>query len=276
MSTFLEKILETKRQEVEKLRALALSQKLDQKLRELPPCRGFARAIASGPDLSVIAEVKQASPSKGRIAQHFDPVATARTYEQAGAGAISVLTDKTYFQGSIEDLSAVRKAVSIPVLRKDFLIDEEQISEARLAGADAVLLICAALPAARLAELSAYAKSIGLDVLIEVHKLDELEASLAAGPSVLGINNRNLHSFEVSLDTTCNIVKHVPEGVLVIAESGIHEAADAISMVRCRARGVLVGESLMKAGTPEQVAAKLASFRVPLPTGDASQAVLPS
>jgi indole-3-glycerol phosphate synthase len=256
MSGFLTRILETKRQEVERLR-----NQPQPDLSQLPPCRGFARAIAEQAGLAVVAEVKRASPSKGLIATHFDPVATARTYERAGACAVSVLTDHTWFQGSLEHLRAVKAAVRLPVLRKDFLIDELQIIEARAAGADAVLLIAAALEADRLAELAAYARSLGLDVLVEVHDVRELEAALAASPSVLGVNNRNLHTFEVNLETTREVLRHVPADVLIIAESGIHSAEDARYMERCGARGILVGESLMREQTEAGIAGKIAAFR---------------
>lgn len=208
--------------------------------------------------------MKKASPSKGLIAPGADPVAMARTYEAAGAAAISVLTDVQYFRGSLADLQAVRQAVHVPVLRKDFIIDELQIDEARAAGADAVLLIAAALTADRLRELARYGKSLGLDVLVEVHAREELAAALAAEPSVLGINNRNLHTFEVSLDTTGQILAEVPEGIPVIAESGIHTAEDARQMAACGVNGILVGESLMRQGEADAVARLLTSFQVPV------------
>jgi indole-3-glycerol phosphate synthase len=215
--------------------------------------------------LSVVAEVKKASPSKGVIAPNFDPVEIAKTYGEAGAAAISVLTDKQYFQGSIEDLAAIRKVVDVPLLRKDFIIDEVQIDEAWEAGADAILLICAALEKSRLRELSLYAKSVGLDVLIEVHSAAELDAALYAEPSVIGVNNRNLHTFEVSLETTREVIKHVPKSQVVIAESGIHTAKDAHRMAEYGARGILVGESLMRTSSRIETMELLDSFRVSLP-----------
>ncbi|MCL6598946.1 MAG: indole-3-glycerol phosphate synthase TrpC [Alicyclobacillus macrosporangiidus] len=268
MSGFLQRILETKREEVARLRPKAAE--LARQAREMPPCRGFAAALRQASGLAVIAEVKQASPSKGLIAAHFDPVGIAVTYERAGASAISVLTDETYFRGSIAHLQAVREVVTVPVLRKDFIIDEVQIDEARAAGADAVLLICAALPPDRLLQLAAYAKTLGLDTLVEVHHPDELPAALAANPSVLGINNRDLRTFEVSLETTQLVLAKVPKGVLAIGESGIHSAEDAARMAAYGARGILVGESLMRSGDPEAITARLASFRVPLPAGVSS------
>jgi indole-3-glycerol phosphate synthase len=262
MSTFLERILKTKREEVADLRR-------QRRLGQLPvpadlaPCRGFAAAIRDAERLAVVAEVKKASPSKGLIAPDFNPVATARLYETAGAAAVSVLTDATYFQGSLADLRAVHAAVNLPVLRKDFVIDELQVDEARLAGADAVLLIAAALSPARLQELAAYAKSLGLDVLIEVHREEELAPALAAAPSVLGINNRDLHTFEVNLSTTARLMRSVPAGQLTISESGISTPADAEAVAASGVAGVLVGESLMREAAPAQVVERVHGLQVP-------------
>lgn len=260
MSTFLERILETKRAEVRDLQSRAADLAVDTEA--LVTCRGFAAAIANSQSLAVVAEVKKASPSKGLIASDFNPVAIAATYERGGAVAVSVLTDVQYFQGHIDDLTEIHRHVSIPVLRKDFMIDELQIQEARIAGADAVLLIAAALPADRLRSLSKFAQSLGLDVLIEVHSVDELDAAMAASPSVLGVNNRDLHSFQVSLETTKTVIREVGQHQLVIAESGIHSAEDAVMMVRYGAQGILVGESLMRAGDPTQTIELLQSFQV--------------
>lgn len=267
MTTFLERILTTKQAELQ-----ALEQRLQnvaerrRAIAELPPCRGFARALRDGDRLHVIAEVKKASPSRGLIASDFDPVAIARSYEAAGAAAISVLTDETYFQGSMQDLRQVRQAVSIPVLRKDFIIGELQIDEARLAGADAVLLICAALTTDRLLALTEYAHALGLDTLMEVHSEAELAIALTARPSVIGVNNRDLHTFAVTLETSEQVIAKVPADRVAVAESGIHTAVDAARMAACGARAVLVGESLMRAGVAAQVAEHLTALRVPLPT----------
>ncbi|WP_026962011.1 indole-3-glycerol phosphate synthase TrpC [Alicyclobacillus herbarius] len=262
MTTFLERILATKRDEVAELRRQNRLGKWPD-VNALPPCRGFAHALQKSPSLSVIAEVKQASPSKGQIATDFHPVAIARTYEQAGAAAVSVLTDTRYFQGSITDLRRVHEAVALPVLRKDFIIDEIQVREARIAGADAVLLIVAALSEPRLRELSAYAKSLGLDVLIEVHAEEELPAALSANPSVLGINNRNLHTFHVDLNTTVRLRRQIPDGVPTISESGVHSRADAERLAASGVCGLLVGESLMRQETPERVRELMKSLQVP-------------
>ncbi|GMA48689.1 indole-3-glycerol phosphate synthase [Alicyclobacillus contaminans] len=257
MSTFLSRILDTKREEVALRRSQVPSLIIPG---DLPACRGFRRAIAEAEGLAVIAEFKKASPSKGAIAPHLDPVEMATSYASAGATAVSVLTDSRYFQGSLADLERVRAAVDIPVLRKDFIIDEVQIWDARMAGADAVLLIAAALDPERMRELSHYAKSIGLDVLVEVHAVDELPAALAAEPSVLGVNNRNLHTFEVDLETTRQVLRHVPRDVVVIAESGVHSEADAAFLAASGARGILVGEALMRSGGPGGAAAEVARF----------------
>lgn len=271
--TFLERILETKRAEVESLRKVP---ELQMYLKtsshpltgqDLAGTRGFQRAVSMAPTLAVVAEVKQASPSKGQIAADFNPVTIAQSYEQAGASAVSVLTDVSYFKGSIEDLKAVRGAVSLPILRKDFIIDELQVAEARLAGADAVLLICAALSKPRLIELASYAHSIGLDSLIEVHHERELEAALEARPSVLGVNNRDLHTFEVSLQTTGRILSQVPKPFVAIAESGIRSADDAMVMARYGAEGILVGEALMRAGTTDEIRSLVLDLKVPKQSG---------
>ncbi|WP_067935826.1 indole-3-glycerol phosphate synthase TrpC [Alicyclobacillus kakegawensis] len=262
MTTFLDRILETKREEVAELRRRSrLGQAPD--LGSLPPCRGFAAALQAGGSLAVIAEVKQASPSKGKIAVDFNPVATANLYEQAGAAAVSVLTDERYFQGSIADLRRVHDAVRLPVLRKDFIIDETQIEQARAAGADAVLLIVAALTADRLLELSQYAKDLGLDVLIEVHTDEELPVALAAGPSVLGINNRNLHTFVVDLNTTLRLAQAVPPEIPTISESGVSCREDAERLAASGVCGVLVGESLMRQSSAEGVRELIAQLQVP-------------
>lgn len=261
MSTFLQKIIEVKHQEVRELAPQVphLEALLNNGAVQTP--RGFGQALQTGNRLNIVAEVKKASPSKGLIAQEFRPVETATTYQNAGASAVSVLTDAQFFQGSIDDLKAVRNAIQLPVLRKDFIIDESQVLEARVAGADAVLLIVAALERRRLMELSRFIKSLGMDVLIEVHSVAELDLALAAMPTVLGVNNRNLHTFEVSLDTTFEVLRHAPVDLPCISESGIHDASDALRMAESGIVGLLVGESLMRAGEAG-IAQLLRSFRV--------------
>lgn len=268
MTTFLERILKVKENEVRELSQIVslMEDRLTeaQEANTLHRPLGFAKALEQGTRLNIVSEVKRASPSKGLIAPDFQPIQVAKAYEQAGAAAISVLTDKEFFQGSIEDLKAVRQNVDVPILRKDFIIDESQILEARLAGADAILLIVAALDANsnRLVELRDYARRLSLDVLIEVHNEDELSSALAAQPSVLGINNRNLHTFDVSLGTTERVMAKVPHDLVTIAESGIHDESDANSMASFGVHGLLVGESLMRAGT-DGIQSLLESLRVP-------------
>lgn len=258
--SFLEHILATKREEVARLRAQGVGSD-SALLKDLPPVRGFAKHLETGTRLSIVAEVKQASPSKGLIARDFDPRRIARSYEQAGAAAVSVLTDASYFRGSLDDLRAVRDTVALPVLRKDFVIDERQLFEARVAGADAVLLICAALDRVQLAELAECAHSYGLDVLIEVHSVRELDAALAAKPSVLGVNNRDLETFDVRLETTHLVAKELPANLPFIAESGVLGPAEARQMAAAGACGLLVGEALMRSGEHER-GALLDSLRV--------------
>lgn len=221
--------------------------------------RGFASAIDRGPDaLGLIAEVKKASPSAGAIVEQFDPVAIAQAYEAAGAHAVSVLTDERFFQGSLAYLAAIRKAVGLPVLRKDFILHEIQLYEAAVAGADAVLLIVAALGQSDLARLYDIAGMLGLDVLVEVHSLEELDRAMDIGARVIGVNNRNLATFEVDLHTTEEISDEVPEEILLVSESGIKTNADARRVFACGVNALLVGEALMRSGdVPGQVAAFL-------------------
>ncbi|KRW91480.1 indole-3-glycerol phosphate synthase [Alicyclobacillus tengchongensis] len=261
MATILDNILETKRQEIDQLRLAANTGKLVRT--RTTPYRSLRQRLVERGKLGVIAEIKRKSPSKGTIQTQVDPVARAQVYERAGAAAISVLTDREYFQGTIDDLRAVRECVAIPVLRKDFIIDELQIDEAVGAGADVVLLIAAAMPPARLSELSAYAKAQGLEVLLEVHNADEVEAALAANPSILGINNRDLHTFEVDLGVSEAILRELPADVVVIAESGVFGPADASRMAAAGARGILVGELLMRHANLEDVATCLSELQVP-------------
>lgn len=262
MTTFLERILATKHQEVAELRKTGLQVK-DAELASLPATRGFALHLAQREDLAVVAEIKQASPSKGLIATNFQPAQTARAFEEAGASAISVLTDASYFRGSLADLKKVRETVDLPILRKDFIIDELQIVEARQAGADAVLLICAALSPNRLRELSSFARDLDLDVLLEVHSVEELEPALAALPTVLGVNNRDLHTFDVRLETTEQIAEVLPFDLPFIAESGVSAPRDAARMATCGANGILVGEALMRCSDAAERIELLQSLRVP-------------
>ncbi len=249
--TILDKILATKQEEVAALLSRTSRETLLAQCRDLPPTRGFHAALAPASQahqrFQLIAEVKKASPSKGLIRPDFDPVAIARAYHAAGAACLSVLTDEPYFQGSLGYLAAIREAVPLPLLRKDFIIDTAQIYEARLAGADAILLIVSAIPSAdRLREMRQTAESLGMDVLVEIHDADEREIAVASGATVIGVNNRNLHTFDVSLETAETLIPTFPHGTVAVAESGIFTHADAQRMAHAGAHAVLVGESLMR------------------------------
>ena len=245
--TILDDILAHKREELQAARRQLSAAELGERARRTPPTRGFRRALCEAPEPRVIAEVKRRSPSKGEIRPGLDPVACAKAYAEAGAAAISVLTDERFFGGHLDHLGAVRAAVDVPLLRKDFIIDAYQIDQARVAGADAVLLIAAALQAESLAMLLAHAQGLGLDVLMEVHDEAELELALAAGADLVGINNRDLRSFQVDLATSERLAARVPEAVMWVAESGIHSPADVERLRRVGAHAVLVGELLMRA-----------------------------
>jgi indole-3-glycerol phosphate synthase len=198
----------------------------------------------------LIAEVKKASPSKGLIRADFDPVAISRIYEEAGASAISVLTDEKYFQGSLEYLKSIRTAVDLPLLRKDFVIDEYQIHEARAAGADAVLLIVAALTKGELAEFQEIAWRLGMTALVEVHTAEEMEVAVEIGAKVIGINNRNLQTFETTLDTTMDLASKAPKDSVLVSESGIFSRSDVERVASAGVSAILVGESLMREPDP--------------------------
>jgi len=210
------------------------------------PVRGFRMALAAGTNIRLIAEVKRASPSKGIIRADFDPVAIAGTYERCGASCISVLTEQKYFQGSLGYLADIRRAVGLPLLRKDFVIDAYQLFEARAAGADAVLLIAACLDRRELEDYLGVAAELGLDALVESHTVRELESSLRAGAQIIGINNRDLASFTVSLDTTFAMLGDIPEDRTVVSESGIRSRDDVVRLEQAGVDAVLVGESLMR------------------------------
>ena len=209
--------------------------------------RGFGAAINRGPDaLGLIAEVKKASPSVGTITESFDPVAIAQTYETAGAHAVSVLTDERFFQGHLSYMTNVRNAISLPVLRKDFTLHEVQIYEAACAGADAILLIVAALEQEKLVHLLEVARLCQLDALVEVHTIEEMDRALECDAQIIGINNRSLATFEVDLGATEKISEEAPDDVILISESGIKTAADSRRVFNSGVNAILVGESLMR------------------------------
>lgn len=213
--------------------------------------RSLVQAVAR-PSISVIAEVKRASPSKGDIRPDLDVADIVKAYEQAGAAAISVLTEPRYFKGSLDDLATARNSLTtpVPILRKDFIVDPYQIWEAAAAGADAILLIVAALDVDKLASFQNEAAAAGLECLIEIHDADELQIALASGASLIGINNRDLRSFTVNLKTTLDMIGLFPDGVLVVSESGIATSADVRMLVAAGVDAVLVGETLMRCDDP--------------------------
>jgi indole-3-glycerol phosphate synthase len=256
----LARILATKVDEVAAAKRVRPFAAVDAAARALGGVRDFAGAlkakIAAGKP-AVIAEIKKASPSKGVLRPIFDPPAIAARYEAGGAACLSVLTDRPYFQGAPEYLTAARAACALPALRKDFIVDEYQVAEARAWGADAILLIVAALPDARLAALEACAEAYGLAVLVEVHAAAELDRALALRTPLVGINNRDLRTFDVSLATTLDLLPRIPPDRLVVTESGILAPADVARMRRHGVHAFLVGEAFMRAADPGAALAAL-------------------
>lgn len=260
MSGILERILAVKTEETAAAKKAKSFAAMAAEARAAPPTRDFVGALrekVSAGAPAVIAEIKQASPSRGVLREPFEPAEIARSYERAGAACLSVLTDREFFQGRIEDLQAARAACRLPVLRKDFTIDPYQVYESRAAGADCVLLIAAALDARELCRLEGFAHEVGLAVLVEVHDASDLERALQLKTPLIGINNRNLHTFETRLETTLDLLPSVPADRLVVTESGILKPED---VHRLRARHVecfLVGEAFMRAADPGTELARL-------------------
>lgn len=251
--TILDRIVRRKREEIVERSAHTPMARLHDLATTQEPPRGFIAALrrkVKAGEPAVIAEIKRASPSKGLIRADWDVPALARSYEQGGAACLSVLTDVDFFQGADEYLVAARDACRLPVIRKDFIVDEYQIVEARALGADAILLIVAALDDSELATLYATATGLGLDVLVEVHDAKELERALKLGIEVVGINNRDLHTFDVSLQVTINMLARIPRDVLVVTESGINTKQDVALMRAHAVHAFLVGESFMRAPEP--------------------------
>jgi indole-3-glycerol phosphate synthase len=216
----------------------------------MPPGRGFARALAADAGLAVIAEIKRRSPSKGDLRIGLDPVALAGAYAEGGAACLSVLTDAEFFGGSAEDLDRARGAVALPVLRKDFTVSAHDVADARLMGADCVLLIAAALDRAELADLHELATGLGLDVLVEVHDEPELDVALACGATLVGVNQRDLVTFEVDHERAARMAGEIPDGVIKVAESGVRHRDDAHRLAAAGYDAVLVGETLVTSGDP--------------------------
>ncbi len=248
MAMILNTIVAEKKSEVAGLRSKGISLPPEFRDKAIDPSRGFRSALTKYPELAIIAEVKKASPSKGVICADFRPVDIAINYQQNGAQAISVLTDRKFFQGDLLYMMQVRDAVSLPVLRKDFIIDELQITEAHRHGADAILLIVAILDKAQLRDYQACAAEYGMDVLVEVHDEWETEQALEAGSSLIGINNRNLKDFSMDITTTFRLKKIIPAEIPVVSESGLQTVDDFKRLKDAGIAAALVGETLMRAG----------------------------
>ncbi len=258
----LQQIVETKRTEVEALRRNFSG--LRDQAEESPPAKDFVGSIQGGDGVAIIAEIKRRSPGAGEIRTDLDPLRLGPMYEMGGAAALSVLTDAEYFGGSLGDLAEVRGLVKIPVLRKDFVIDESQVYEARGAGADAILLIVSILDDERLRSLRTLAEELGMSVLVEAHDGAEVERGLAAGARLLGINNRNLRTLETRIDVTLSLAAQVPPSVVLVSESGIHTPADVRNVGESGADAVLVGESLLRQEDPGAgVTALLGQWKAP-------------
>jgi indole-3-glycerol phosphate synthase len=247
MANILDQIVATKRREVAAAVARMPLEELEVQAAEAPPVRDFRAALAGPGPIRLLAEVKKASPSAGVLRADFDPVAIARTYQAHGASALSVLTDAPYFQGHLSYLARIRASVAIPLLRKDFVIDEYQVVEARMAGADAVLLIAEILDDSQLSTLLERARSLGMAALVEFHDPANLPRVLASGADLVGVNNRDLTRFVTDLDLTLRLRDRIPSGVVLVSESGIRTRADVERLQQAGVSAILVGESLMRA-----------------------------
>ena len=252
MSTILDTIVQDKKAELEEAKQKTPLKTLKSRITNLPQVRDFAGALTAETKSSVriIAEVKKASPSKGILCQQFDPVAIARAYRDGGAAAVSVLTEKNYFQGSLEYLRAIKEAIALPVLRKDFIFDPYQLYESRAHGADAVLLIAVMLSEELLAELLQLSRALSLFHLVEVHDQHDLQKALAAGAEIIGINNRDLKTFVTDIRTTIDLMPTIPEDKIVVSESGISSRQDIKQLTDAGVDAFLIGETLMKEINP--------------------------
>lgn len=261
--SILDQILATKREEVAAARAERPLSAVEAAAAAAGPTRGLKAALTrpAGAPVRVLAEIKRASPSAGPIRPGADPAAIATEYQEGGAAALSVLTDRRYFDGELSFLARVRDAVPLPLLRKDFIVDAYQIAEARAAGADAILLIAAALAPSQLAELAAAAAAYQLDALVEVHEAHEVEPALAAGATLLGVNHRDLKTMRMDMSLTPVIAARLPPGIVLVAESGIRTTADVEQLGAAGAHAVLVGEHLMRAASPGQALRELRGAR---------------
>ena len=256
----LKKIVARKHQEVaERLERFSIDD-LKQQIAQASPVRGFVKSIKkklSNGETAVIAEVKKASPSKGLLRENFNPAEIAASYEAGGAACLSVLTDKDFFQGSEAYLKQARTACKLPVIRKDFIVDPYQVYEARAIGADCILLIVAALNDETLQGLYQLAGELGLDVLVEVHDAGELESALRLDLAVMGINNRDLRTFDTSLKTTVDLLEHIPDGIIVVSESGLHKPEDISMLKEHQVHTFLIGEAFMRCDDPGEALKRL-------------------
>ncbi|NUM74005.1 indole-3-glycerol phosphate synthase TrpC [candidate division KSB1 bacterium] len=248
--SFLTRIVAHKQEEVRRAKRKSSLADLEQRAKSQSPVRDFRQALLAGGNVTVIAELKKASPSAGVLREDFDPQQLAQSYAANGAAALSVLTDENFFQGHLDYLNQARGVCSLPALRKDFIIDSYQIAEARAFGADAVLLIVAILDAAQLAELLALAKEFGMHALIEVHNEHEIETALAAGAEIVGINNRDLQTFSVSLATSEKLAARIPASCVRVAESGITSRNEVERLAECGIDAILIGSHLMRQPDP--------------------------
>jgi indole-3-glycerol phosphate synthase len=244
----LEQIVKAKKLEVRRIRQALREFKA--RAKDAGSCRPFRDALRRKSDIALIAEIKRASPAKGDIRPDLDPAATAKAYEEAGAAAISCLTDKEFFKGSLDDFKRAREATSVPMLRKEFIIDESQVWQSKAAGADCILLIARILDKPQMKEFAAIAAELGMASLLEIHDGRELEAALDCRPGIVGINNRNLDTFEVNLETTARLTADIPPTVTVVAESGVHDRKDMMFLKQVGAHAALVGEEIARSADP--------------------------
>jgi indole-3-glycerol phosphate synthase len=258
MANILQTIVQHKRKEIAERCARVPETAIERRLSGAPPVRSFRGALETVADVAIIAEVKKASPSAGIIRADFDPVAIAKIYEAHGAACISVLTDERFFQGNLSYLSAIRMAVDRPLLRKDFILDRYQILEARVAGADAVLLIAEVVEGTELSTLLREAHSLGMEALVETYDADNLQRVIDSGAELIGVNNRNLRTFETRLEHTLDLAARMPRGCCLVSESGIRSRSDVLRVGQAGVRAVLVGETLMRAS---DIGAKLDELR---------------
>jgi len=261
MASQLDEIVATKWREIAAARDAMPAGSLERQIPNAPPCRDFFHALAAEGPIKLIAEVKKASPSKGLIRDDFQPLEIARAYELGGATCLSVLTDEKYFQGSLDYLRQIRQQVALPVLRKDFILDSYQLLEARVAGADAVLLIAECLDDCNLRKLFNETIDLGMTPLVEFYEPENLERVLEAGATLIGVNNRDLRTFEVDLEHTIRMRALVPDDCLLVGESGIHSRADAVRLSNAGVDAMLVGESLMRQSNIETAVRELLGTR---------------